>query len=126
MHEASSCKKEVEEITIVLCSDEYLLKVNTEFLNHIYYTDIITFDNGYDNILSGEIYLSVDRIKENAKTFSTALFDEFLRVIIHGIWHMMGFPDSSQEEKEIMRGKEDQSIKNYYSLFSNVPRGTLS
>ena len=126
LDEVKSHEKEIEELNIILCSDPYLLNVNIEFLNHRYYTDIITFDNGYNNILNGEIYLSVDRIKENAKSFSTNLFDEFLRVIIHGVWHLVGFSDSSPEEKKTMRAKEDQSLKNYYSCFSNVPRGTLT
>jgi len=105
--------KLVGEIQYIFCSDNYLLKINKKFLDHDYYTDIVTFDYDEKNIISGDIYISIDRVKENAKIFEVDFNNELLRVIIHGILHLIGYNDKSDIEKNIMRNKE-----NYYlSIF---------
>jgi probable rRNA maturation factor len=114
--EAAINKKQIEEINIVFCSDDYLLDLNKKFLNHNYYTDVITFDNSIENNISGEIYISVDRLRENAKNLNAKLFDEFIRIIIHGSLHLFGFSDKSKREKELMTQKENEAIDRFYSL----------
>jgi rRNA maturation RNase YbeY len=103
-------KKEKRNIGIIsfnLCSDEYLLKVNQEHLNHDYYTDIITFDFCEVNTVSGDIYISVDRVKENAKEMGKTMLNELHRVIIHGVLHLCGYKDKKPADAKQMRAKED-------------------
>jgi rRNA maturation RNase YbeY len=95
------------ELSYVFCDDEYLHKINLEYLNHDTYTDIITFDYTEANIIAGDIFISIDRVKENAKTFNTLFENELSRVIIHGILHLMGYKDKTEEESTLMRVKED-------------------
>jgi len=98
--------KNIDEVNVILVSDDRLLEINREFLKHDYYTDIITFQNEGKE-LSGEIYISVDRVKENSKTNDIVADEEFHRVLAHGFLHMLGYKDKSDEEKMIMRSKED-------------------
>lgn len=108
-------KKRPGSINYIFCSDDYLFEINETYLNHTHYTDIITFDNSEsDEEISGDIFISIERIKENAIIFKSKLFLELLRVIIHGILHLIGYNDMSKAEKEIMRSKEDY----YLSLFT--------
>jgi probable rRNA maturation factor len=95
------------EINIILCSDEHLHKMNVEHLNHDTYTDIITFDYTENNLVSGDLFISIDRVRENAKTHKTALTNEFNRVIIHGTLHLLGYTDKSPEHQLEMTSKED-------------------
>jgi rRNA maturation RNase YbeY len=97
----------VGEISIILCSDKYLLEINIEYLKHNYYTDIITFNYVEGNVISGDLFISVDRVKENSTEFNTGLMKELYRVIFHGILHLIGYNDKTEEEQKIMRGKED-------------------
>ena len=99
--------KRVGEISIVLCSDKYLLEINIEYLKHNYYTDIITFNYVEGNLISGDLFISVDRVKENSIVFKTGVIKELYRVIFHGILHLIGYNDKTEEEKKIMRTKED-------------------
>jgi probable rRNA maturation factor len=103
--------KELGEITIINCSDEYLLNVNKEHLNHDYYTDVITFDYVVENIVSGDIYISEDRIVDNANQLSIDSSREFLRVVIHGVLHLCGYKDGTKVEKELMTDKENYYLK---------------
>jgi probable rRNA maturation factor len=89
------------------CTDKHLLKMNREFLQHDYYTDIITFDFCENKIVSGDIYISVDRVKENAKTMGVLFPTEMKRVIIHGVLHLCGYKDKKPAEAKQMRQKED-------------------
>lgn len=89
------------------CSDAYLLKVNRDHLNHDYYTDIITFDFRENNIISGDIYISIDRVKENAKIEQKTLSNELCRVMIHGVLHLCGYKDKKPADARLMRQKED-------------------
>lgn len=102
---------EISELNFVFCSDEYLLEINKQYLDHDYFTDIITFDNSEeDNKLEGDIYISVDRVRENAETFQADFDTEMRRVLIHGLLHLMGYQDATESLKKEMRAKEDQYL----------------
>lgn len=103
-------KKEVGEISYIFCSDEQLLKINKEFLNHDYYTDIITFDYSETDVVSGDLFISIERIKDNAQTLNTSYQEELHRVIIHGVLHLLGYKDKTEEESENMRKLEDECL----------------
>lgn len=103
---------ELSQLNYVFCSDEYLLEINKEYLDHDYFTDIITFDNSEeDKQLEGDIYISVDRVRENAATFHTDFDTEMRRVLIHGLLHLAGHEDSSESLKTAMRAKEDEYLR---------------
>ena len=95
------------ELSIVFCSDEYLLKMNKQYLNHDYYTDIITFNYVEGNTISGDLFISVDRTHENAINYKKEPHNELIRVIFHGILHLVGYNDKTDEEKKIMKEKEE-------------------
>lgn len=100
----------IKEISFIFCSDDFLHSINVDFLNHSTYTDIITFDNRGDSKETGleaEIYISIHRVKENAKFFVKTFDDELHRVIIHGVLHLLGYSDKTPRQKVIMRKKED-------------------
>lgn len=99
------------EITYVFCNDSYLHKLNTEFLNHDAYTDIISFDYGLGNQISGEIYISLERVRENAHTFKVDFNKELYRVMAHGILHYCGYKDKTKAESDVMRTKEEEALK---------------
>ncbi|WP_167616944.1 rRNA maturation RNase YbeY [Maribellus sediminis] len=101
--------KKTGDISVVFCSDEYLLEMNKEYLNHDYYTDIITFDYVEGETISGDLFISLDRVKENATKFEISVLKELYRVVFHGTLHLVGYNDKSEEEQQIMRQKE-----NYY------------
>jgi|SRR5690606_10647579 len=110
----------VGEISVVLCSDTYLLAINKQYLRHDTYTDIVTFDNSeQDDTIAGDIFISVDRIQENALKFGVPERDELHRVIIHGILHLCGYGDKKKEDKIRMTEKED------FYLSQRVPAGLL-
>lgn len=104
---SQSEKHHIKDLNIVLCSDNQLLKINKSHLNHDYYTDIITFDYSEGKDLIGEIYISIDRIKENAAEQKSRIPDELHRVLIHGVLHLCGYSDKSEKDKITMRKKED-------------------
>ncbi len=104
-------KKLPGSLNFVFCSDEYLHKLNVQYLDHDTLTDIITFDLSENaDEISGEIYISIDRVKENAKKFTVPFYNELQRVMIHGILHLAGYHDKTHEEVTIMRGKEDKCL----------------
>ncbi len=104
----------INSLSIILCSDEELLKINREFLKHNYYTDIITFNLNTGEPVIGELYISEERIKENAVTYKASVSQELLRVIIHGILHLCNYKDNTKPSKRTMTEKEDF----YLSLYS--------
>jgi rRNA maturation RNase YbeY len=105
----------LEQLQYIFCSDEYLLKINQQYLQHNYYTDIITFDlSEKGGPVSGEIYISVDRVKENASHFEVPFKQELLRVIFHGALHLCGYKDKTKKDQETMRKAEDKYL--YYYL----------
>lgn len=104
----------IDSLTYVFCSDKYLLKINKDFLSHDYYTDIISFDlSEVPGRLIGEVYISVDRVKDNAKTLGTSLKDELHRVIFHGALHFCGYKDKKPTDAKKMREMEDLWLKAY-------------
>jgi len=104
-------KKTIKEINYIFCSDGYLLQLNQGFLNHKTLTDIITFDNSEGkNGLEGEIYISIERVQENALEFNTEFEDELHRVMIHGVLHLIGYKDKKPSEKALMRKKEEACL----------------
>ena len=99
------------DLNYIFCSDNYLLEINREHLNHDYYTDIITFDHSEENKkVESDIFISVDRVKENADSLSISFHQELSRVMAHGLLHLFGYSDKTSEEKIIMREKEDACI----------------
>lgn len=108
---ATSHNKEVGDLTYIFCSDEKILEINNQYLQHDYYTDIITFDYSEDNIISGDIFISLDTVKSNSEQFKTEYKEELHRVIIHGILHLSGFSDHTEEEEKQMRNLENQALK---------------
>ena len=106
-----SDKKSCGEINYIFCNDSFLLEMNKNYLNHNTLTDIITFDNSENDLISGEIYISIDRVKENALLYSQSFADELNRVMIHGILHLLGNTDKSPAEKSTMRKKEDACLE---------------
>ncbi len=95
------------ELSFIFCSDNYLLGINKNYLKHDFYTDVITFDYCENDIISGDIFISIERIKENAKTFNTTFENELYRVMIHGILHLVGYNDKTDKEQKQMREKEN-------------------
>jgi rRNA maturation RNase YbeY len=102
------------DISFIFCSDAYLLEVNKQYLNHDYFTDIITFDYVENNLISGDIFISCDRVKENAAQFKTGFENELSRIIIHGVLHLLGYKDKSKKEKLRMTDKENFYLKELF------------
>lgn len=98
------------EINYIFCDDEYLLQKNIEFLNHDTLTDIISFDYTMGNLISGDIFISVERVKDNAADFNTEFIEELKRVMAHGILHYCGYKDKTEEDSALMRSKENEKI----------------
>jgi probable rRNA maturation factor len=108
-------KKQVSNLSYIFCSDKYLLGINQQFLQHNDYTDIITFNLATGNgPVEGEIYISIDRVRENAETLEQYVYMELHRVIIHGSLHLCGYKDKSPKDISIMRSKEDFYLKQYF------------
>ena len=100
----------IGEINYIFCDDAYLHKLNVEFLQHDTLTDIISFDNSLGKLISGDIFISVERVEDNAKDFAVTFNEELQRVIIHGILHYLGFKDKSDDEKTEMRNQENLAL----------------
>lgn len=106
----------IQDLNYIFCSDEYLHQINVEYLDHDTYTDIITFDNSEEeNELEGDIFISIDRVKENASKHGASIEEELSRVISHGLYHLIGYKDKKKSEAELMRSKEEFAI----NLFKN-------
>ncbi len=110
-------KVSLGDLTLVFSSDKYLLKINQDYLNHDFYTDIITFDYEGDDI-TGDLFISYDRVVDNSKTHKTIVTEELNRVVVHGLLHLIGYGDKSESESKLMRQLEDK----YLSI---VPRETI-
>lgn len=109
---AESEIKRIGDISIIFCSDNYILDINQRYLQHDYFTDIITFDYCEGDKLSGDLFISIDSVKENAMEYGSEFSDELNRVIVHGILHLIGYDDHTEEDIAMMRKKEN----NYLSL----------
>ncbi|MEO6357999.1 MAG: rRNA maturation RNase YbeY [Ferruginibacter sp.] len=108
-------KRSLIKLSVIFCSDDYLLTINKNFLQHDYYTDIITF-NLSDNslVIDGEIYISVDRVRENANINTVTITNELHRIIFHGVLHLCGFKDKSKTDRLLMTQKEDATLHRYF------------
>jgi len=113
-HIFSSEGKELNTIDFIFCSDAYLLSMNQQFLQHDYFTDILTFDLSKNNsAISGEIYISIDRVKENAATHNTTYINELRRVMFHGVLHLCGYLDKIKSEQTLMTDKENYYLEQF-------------
>ena len=108
---AGSEMKQLGDVNVIFCSDNYILDVNMKYLQHDYFTDIITFDYCEGKVLSGDHFISIDSVRENAVFYSTEFADELNRVIVHGLLHLIGYDDHTEEEVKVMRSKEDYYLK---------------
>lgn len=106
--------KKLEELSYIFCDDDYLFKLNKEYLQHDTYTDIITFDYSVGTILQGDIYISTQRVDENSSEYNVSFEEELRRVIIHGVLHLCGYKDKTEEEASLMRQKEDEKLKLFH------------
>ncbi len=113
---ASRQKRPINALNLIFCDDDYLLQINRDFLQHDDYTDIITFDLSPSSSgpIESEIYISIERVRENARTHGTAYYMELHRVIFHGLLHLLGYRDKTPHEKAAMRKMEDQLLKSYF------------
>ena len=108
---AGSEMKQLGDVNVIFCSDNYILDVNMKYLQHDYFTDIITCDYCEGKVLSGDLFISIDSVRENAVFYSTEFVDELNRVIVHGLLHLIGYDDHTEEEVKVMRSKEDYYLK---------------
>lgn len=106
--------KSLEEINYIFCDDDYLLEMNKQYLDHDTYTDIISFDYSVGNILQGDIYISTERVKENADTYGVEFEEELRRVMVHGVLHLCGYGDKTKEDALVMREKEEEKIEMFH------------
>ena len=115
---AGSEVRRVGDISIIFCSDNYILDVNMRYLQHDYFTDIITFDYCEGDRLSGDLFISIDSVRENALYYGAEFGDELNRVMVHGLLHLIGYDDHTEEEKKVMRAKEDYYLSLRNSLIT--------
>ncbi|GET27212.1 rRNA maturation RNase YbeY [Prolixibacter sp. NT017] len=113
---ANKHKKEIGELSYIFCSDSYLLDVNRQYLSHDYLTDIITFDYTAGDTVSGDVFISTERVADNATEFNVSYDEELLRVLAHGILHLIGFNDKNENDQEIMTQQEDACISDYHNI----------
>lgn len=113
---AEAESKRIGDVNIIFCSDPYILDVNINYLGHDYYTDIITFDYVEGDVLSGDLFISIDSVRENASFYGADFPTELRRVMVHGLLHLIGYDDHTPEEQKVMRSKEDY----YLSLRESV------
>ena len=106
--------KDLGELSYIFCNDEYLLEINQQYLDHDTLTDIISFDYTEGNVVSGDIFISVERVQDNANEFNVSFDEELKRVIIHGVLHYCGYKDKSESDELLMRSKEEEKIKMFH------------
>jgi probable rRNA maturation factor len=114
---AKNNKRPIESLNVIFCSDDYLLEINRSYLQHDYYTDIITFDlsSSPKSPITAELYISIDRVKDNARQMGTTIQRELHRVIFHGLLHLVGYKDKSPRDQKQMREKEEQLLRKYFN-----------
>lgn len=112
LKETALCEsRTIGDVNVIFCSDRYILDVNKKYLGHDYYTDIITFDYCEGSRLSGDLFISVDTVRDNSKFYNSAFDDEIHRVIVHGLLHLIGYDDHSEADQKLMRSKENQYLE---------------
>ena len=107
----SNENKRTGDLSLIFCSDEYLLDINKQYLKHDYYTDIVTFNYVSGDLISGDLFISIDRVSKNATKFKVNFTEELYRVIFHGVLHLVGYNDISNSEKKVMRNKENEYLE---------------
>ena len=110
---ASTENKQIKSLDYIFCNDEYLLNINIKFLSHDYYTDIITFPYNEDDLLKGDMFISLDRVRDNATQHNISYEEELRRVMVHGLLHLIGYTDGSEAEKKEMTAKENYYLSIY-------------
>lgn len=110
----SAHQMRVGEISFVFCNDDFILEINKQYLNHDYYTDIITFDYNIGDTVYSDIFISLDTVASNAESFNASFVNELTRVIFHGILHLVGYSDATDEDKHVMRQKEDLFLNMFH------------
>ena len=115
---AESEVKRLGDVSIIFCSDPYILDINQRYLQHDYFTDIITFDYCEGKVLSGDLFISIDTVRENAAEYGATFEEELNRVMVHGLLHLIGYDDHTPEQQREMRSKED-----YYLSIRNILKG---
>jgi rRNA maturation RNase YbeY len=113
----SNYEKEIGNITIVFSNDSYILEINKQYLNHNYFTDIITFDYSHNRMIEGDIFISLDTVLDNSKKYKVSFNNELLRVIIHGILHLLGFKDKEELDKTVMRENENKCLEIFFTKY---------
>lgn len=106
--------KEKGEINYIFCDDDYLYEINVQYLEHETLTDIISFDYTLDNLISGDIFISIERVKDNAQDFGVSFEEELKRVMVHGILHYCGYKDKTEADEKLMRTKEEEKMKMFH------------
>jgi len=106
--------KHVGDLSFIFCDDDYLLRINQKFLDHDTYTDVISFDNSIGNELGGDIFISAERVNENAKKYKVSEEEELRRVIIHGVLHFCGYKDKTEDDIGLMRKKENEKLAMFH------------
>ena len=114
-------QQSLQSLNFILCSDPYLLDINREFLQHDYFTDVITFDqrDSPDEDVEGDIFISIDRVLENSQLHQTVMLHELLRVMVHGVLHLLGYRDKDENSQQQMRNLEDQYLRLYFLHFKH-------
>ncbi len=107
--------KSVGSINYVFCDNEYLLEINKKYLNHYYFTDVITFDYNQKEFIAGDIFISIDMVRENSMNYKVDFIEELLRVMVHGILHLLGFGDKNRSEKNKMRQMENKWLEMFFN-----------
>jgi rRNA maturation RNase YbeY len=105
--------RECGDISVIFCSDDYLLQLNRQYLQHDYYTDVITFDYSQPPVVSGDVFISIDTVRSNVKCYQSTLYDELHRVIIHGVLHLCGEKDKTARQQQQMRAAEERALGSY-------------
>lgn len=108
------------DLNFIIADDDSIREINTEFLKHNYFTDVITFDNSSDALTSGEIYISIDTVKNNAADYKVSVNDELLRVMVHGVLHLCGYNDATEEERSNMRRMEDRWLSEFNRNYDEI------
>lgn len=108
---ASAYSKEIGALSFIFCTDDYILDINRKYLSHDYYTDVITFDDCEDNLLSGDVFISLDTVLSNSELYKSFFEDEFHRVVCHSVLHLIGFKDKTDSDSIVMRQNENKCLE---------------
>lgn len=122
---ASYHQKKTGDIAYIFCSDEKILEINNQYLQHDYYTDIITFDYTENDLISGDIFISIDTVRSNAEKYSVPYMHELYRVLIHGILHLSGIDDLSEEDERQMRKEEEKALRILFDEMDEIEKNNI-